>query len=291
MRKQIRGIARRLLSQRAMNRLQHAYLHAKCGASPYWLRLKSPKTFNEKIIWLKLNYRHPQAALFADKLAVREEVRRRVGENVLARLLGSWERAEDIKFTDLPAAYVLKSNHASGQTAVIADSTQIDVEALRRRAAGWLAVDYGREGGEYQYSMISPKIIAEEHLGRGGDPPADFKFFCFGGHPRLVQVDLDRFGSHRRAYFDPSWMQLPFTVFYPRFEGELPAPPHFERMLEIARLLSAGSPFLRVDLYGLPDGPRFGELTLHPNGGFEPFLPAEWDARIGEFIQLPAANA
>lgn len=278
------------LSEAWANRLQHTYLHLKKGIIPTPINTKKPRTFNEKIIWLKLNYRHPKGHIYADKIKVKELVLKNIGKSVLPKTLGIWESADAIDFNALPNRLVFKANHASGLIHLTNDLSNENLKALKIKLNSWLSVDYGKDGGEYQYSLIEPLLLAEEFLGDMGKPPLDYKFFCFHGDPLFIQVDIDRFGIHKRAFFDLDWNPLDFTISYAKYCSPLPSPPHLKKMIEIARELAKESSFIRVDLYDLPDGPKFGELTLHPNGGFEPFVPKKWDYIVGNFLKLPISN-
>jgi hypothetical protein len=117
--------------------------------------------------------------------------------------------------------------------------------------------------------------------------PQDFKVFCFGGEPRIIQVDVDRFGHHTRAYFDTSWVRQPFTIIYEQFQGELARPENLGEMLDAARKLADGIPFVRVDFYSLPRV-VFGEMTFYPENGTCRFDNPEWDLRLGEYLKLPS---
>jgi hypothetical protein len=141
---------------------------------------------------------------------------------------------------------------------------------------------------EHQYRDIPPAIIVEPLLeNEAARDLVDFKFFCFNGEPLLVQVDVDRFSNHKRAFYDMSWSPLPFSMLYPAPTEPVRKPACFAEMAAIARRLSSGCPFMRVDLYDHDEKPLLGELTLHPEGGFGPITPDEWDSRLGDMLRLP----
>ena len=49
---------------------------------PYCLNLKNPRSFNEKLQWIKLYDRNPQYSIMVDKYRVKEYVSKRIGGGV-----------------------------------------------------------------------------------------------------------------------------------------------------------------------------------------------------------------
>lgn len=268
--------------------INYNYLRLKVGKLPRWPNYRSPKTFNEKIAYLKMHYRHPAAHIFADKYAVREFVGARVDPNILIPLLGAFTHPKDICFDALPDYFVAKPNHASGLIR-FCQKSDLDLDALLGEMKNWLATDYGRIGREYQYRDIERKILIEEDLRRAtgdiNDVP-DYKFFCFSGLPKFVQVDVTRHTDHRRNFYDLEWNQLPFALLYPRTTIEIHRPATLRSMIDIARRLSEGLPFARIDLYESLGRVYFGEITLHPGGGMEPFSPDKYDRVVGDMLDM-----
>jgi hypothetical protein len=249
----------------------------KCGSPP---RLLSPYTFNEKVQRSKFHRRSRHARL-ADKLAVREFVRERVGAEVLTRVFWSGLDLADARRQCLPNRFVLKANHSCNANLFVRDVALLDWRATEALVRQWLADDWSTQAAEWQYRWIPRKLFIEEYMeGPGGDVPWDYKFFCFHGRVEMVQVDVNRLSNHTRALFDRDFRLLPFKFQYPRYEGDLSRPACYEAMREIAERLSVEETFLRVDLYDV-GRPVFGELTLHPEAGFGRFEPATWDAQLG----------
>jgi len=253
------------------------------------LNFAAPRTFNEKIHWLMLNYRVPEMTQFADKFAARARVAARVGTGLLNDLYGVWNDPAEISFEHLPSSFVLKVTSGYKQNIFCHDKSALDVEATRRTLREWMEHNEYWTTREWAYKDIKPRIVAERLLtDEDGNSPADFKIFCFDGEPKMVQVDLDRFTDHRREMFDLDWKRLPFDLAFPSSGRQLPKPGNFEEMIAAARALSRGFPFVRVDLYSLPDRVVFGEMTWYPAGGFERFFPEKYDREIGELLTLPA---
>src|SRR5262249_42381758 len=176
------------------------------------LDLKNPQTFNEKLFWLMLYYRSPLLTRLADKYEVRTYVAERVGPSILNELYGVWDRVGDIDFTTLPEAFVLKVNWGSGMNIFCPKKSELNVHDTKASLASWMSRSYYGAYREWCYKNIKPRIICERLL---ADPiwgtPPEYKFFCFGGEPRFVEVILARFTRYRRDFFDLEWHLLPFN--------------------------------------------------------------------------------
>jgi len=252
-----------------------------------WLNLDLPQTFNEKIQWLKLRHHDPRLTNLVDKYAVRDFVHERIGEEYLIPLVGVYEHADDIPFDQLPARFVIKATHGSGWTLLCFDRNHYDWEQAKKRIAHWLSSNFFRVGREWAYRDVPPRVVCEEMIDDGsGQPPPDYKIFCFHGEPRLIQVDLNRFSGHRRNLYDTQWNLLPTEFEYPVGDPELAAPPNLGKMLNVAKLLSASFPFVRVDLYSTPRGVYFGEMTFFPEKGVGRFRPYRFDEEFGRHLDL-----
>ena len=252
------------------------------------LHLKNPKTFNEKIQWLKLYDRNPEYHAMADKYAVRTYIGRVLGEKYLIPLLGVWQKAEDIDFKSLPDQFVLKCTHS--QSIVIChDKAKLDKEEAVRRLGEALKIDYSVLGREWAYHGIKPCIVAEELLtDESGDDLKDYKIFCFNGEPKFIQIDYDRFKGHKRRLYTTDWNLMETKITYPD-DADLimPKPIFLDELLKISKRLSKDIPFLRVDCYITEKQIYFGELTFYPGCGFEPITPDTDDALWGEWLKLP----
>jgi len=250
--------------------------------------LKAPKSFNEKIQWLKLNYRDPLIQNCANKLLARDYVSENYGPEILVPLVGVYESAEEIGFEDLPHRFVCKASHGSGWNIVATDKDKLNWVVELKNLKKWMATDFSAIGREWAYKNSPRKILIEHFLdGPDGQSPYDYKIFCFNGHPRFVQVDTDRFSEHRRSFYDLNWQQLPFGLEYPVESRVLPRPIGFDKMIVIAKKLSQQFPFVRCDLYDCDGKVYFGELTFYPGKGTERFDPLKADTDIGKMLSLP----
>lgn len=254
------------------------------------LDLRNPVTYNEKLQWLKLYYRPAEMTQLVDKYAVREYVERRVGSEHLIPLLGLYESPEEVNIDELPNSFVLKPTHGSGWVILCKDKSRFDWEHAKARLHTWLRRNYYYHAREWPYRDVPPRIICETYLSdEFGEVANDFKIFCFGGEPEVIEVDSSRFVNHRRDFYDTSWNRLPVQLRYPPSNRDIPRPKALERMLSLARALSEPFPVCRVDLYSIESRIYVGELTFFPGNGVQLVEPAEYDRLWGEKIRLPVS--
>lgn len=273
------------------NTISYYYLHLRSGALPSLLRWRSPKSLNDKIIFLKTRYRYPQAHTYADKLLVRDYVASVAGDKYLVPLLGVYGSSAEINYDTLPDKFVLKANHGSAMNIICHDKQTLPFGEVGQVLDGWLKINYYEIGREYQYKDIAPKLFAEQMIiAEDGGEVKDYKVFCVHGRPKFVQVDVDRHTNHTRSYYDIDWNRLPFTILYPAYGGEVEKPRKLSEMLWLADRLANPFVFARVDLYAEGDRIYFGEITLHHGGGFEPILPREYARSLGNLIDLGALS-
>jgi hypothetical protein len=254
------------------------------------LNLENPREFNEKIQWLKVYYKDPRLTQLVDKYSVRPYVAEKVGEKYLNGLLEVYETAGEVDFDKLPEKFVIKGVHGCNWNLIVPDKSEVTPWKARLKFRKWLRRNYYyRSGLEWAYKNIKPRLIAEVFLEEIGKKSInDYKFFCFGGDPRFIQVDLDRGAAHRRRFFDLDWNLLPFIdTGYPPFEHTLEKPKNFEEMVDVARRLAWDFPFVRVDLYNLNGLIIFGEMTFYPADGRFEFIPDKYNEIIGDYLVLP----
>ena len=256
------------------------------------LNIKNPTTLNEKLQWMKFNYRFPLQSIVSDKLLVRDYVADKIGEEYLIQLIGTWEKYDDIDFDKLPNKFVLKCNHDSGGLVVCTDKNNLNYKKSRKKIEKSLNSNFFYSGREYQYKNIKPMIICEQFISDCGNVPMDYKIYCFNGKPDVILVCKDRFSkhSHRASYlfFDQNWRFLPLNKGDDQIEEvDIPKPKNLDKMIEIARKLSEDFLFARIDLYNIDGRIYFGEITLSPNSGFDPDIKYETDLMFGEKLAIP----
>lgn len=257
--------------------------HKRFGCSYHWMNINNPKTFNEKINHIKFYKKHKLGQIVADKVLVREYVINTIGEQYLIPLHAIYERASEIEFDKLPNGFALKTNHGSGWNIICTDKSKLNQQQVVKQFDRWLKMNSFYLSREWQYKEIKPKIICEQLLQYEIN---DYKFFCFNGKPEYIQVDIDRFSNHTRIFFNSVWEIQEFSISYAINKNSIKKPEQLEKMLIIAESLSQGFNFVRVDLYIHNENIYFGEITLHPGGGFEPFIPGSFDRILGDKINL-----
>ena len=252
--------------------------------------LRKPKTFNEKILWIKLNYRNRLLIQCTDKFLVRDYVRSVLPEDALVPLLGVYERAQDISYSALPDQFILKANHGSGWNVLCRSKSSFDHQTATIKLSKYLRSNFYNVQREWAYKEIKPQIICEALLlDDEGNIPKDYKVYCFNGEPKFLQVHYDRFTEHTTNFYDLDWHRMPCALKYPNHAERNSSPPEaLSKLLTIAQRLSTPFPFVRVDLYVLGTRVFFGELTFYPEAGIGKFLPPEYDYIFGNYLDLRA---
>ena len=255
----------------------------------YRLDLDHPQTYNEKLQWLKLYDRRPEYIMFADKYKVREYIAKTIGEQYLIPLIGMYKKAEEIPWEKLPNRFVLKCNHASGTNIICKDKSKLDIAIVNKKLNTWLKKNAFWGAREWCYKNIEPCIICEEFIEtQDGNTPDDYKFMCFNGIPRLIQVHHDRYGDHTLDYYTPEWKKAELQRIDATISTkEVEKPEKLDEMLSIAKRLSRDMYYARIDLYYVSGKIYFGEITLYPTGGFSTFTRHEDDLLLGSYMKLP----
>lgn len=257
----------------------------KCHYEP---DLKNPRTYNEKLQWLKLNWYDPLAEQCADKVEVRRYVAQQGYEDCLVPLLEVYSSADAIDPAALPDKFVLKGAHGSGMVCLCRDKTAFDFAKAKAECRRWLRLNYSHFSAEWVYKRLRHRIVCEQFLEtETGAPPQDYKIYCFHGEPKCVMVASGRM-EHELCmdFFTPQWERMPFKRHNPN-SAVLPQKPELlEQMLEMARTLSRPFPHARVDLYCVKGHIWFGEITFFPATGMQPFEPFEYDLLFGSWLDL-----
>jgi hypothetical protein len=259
--------------------------------------LENPKTLNEKIIWLKLYDRTPLHTQCADKYAVRNYVREKIGEEYLIPLLYTTRDPKDIIPVNIPnEPVVVKTNHDSGGVIFIRDKSNIDWIEIQKKLKIWLKTNYYWRSKEWQYKNIKPRILVEKLLqDETGNIPFDYKIHCFNGKVNMIQVDMGRgTGNHYRNWYSIDWKREPYKWSSPKGPGkytdpsdtDIEKPETLEEMIRLSQILAIPFTYVRVDWYDLDGQLFFGELTFHHDGGNRPIEPLEWDIKLGSMLNL-----
>ena len=264
--------------------------HAKSG---YKLNLKAPKTFNEKLQWIKLFDRKTIYQTMVDKYEVKKYVASLIGEEYIIPTYGLWERFEDIDFDALPDQFVLKCTHDSGGLVICKEKKHLDYEKTKEKIKRSLNNNYYYFGREWPYKHVQPRIIAEKYMeDKNSTELRDYKVLCFNGEPKLIELHQGRFTERQtQDFYDTNWEKTDITQcglsHYQITTDAYPRPDTLEKMLELSRILSKGIPHVRVDWYSVGDKLFFGELTFFDGSGFDPWDRMEDDLLLGSWITLP----
>ncbi|MBR4131174.1 MAG: glycosyl transferase [Bacteroidaceae bacterium] len=253
--------------------------------------LENPTTYNEKLQWLKLNDIHEEYSLLVDKYEAKIIVSKRIGDKYIIPTIGVYNSFDEIDINQLPDQFVLKTTHDSGGVVVCTDKTKFDIKAARKKLEKSLRKNYFYEHREFPYKNVKPRIIAEQYMvDESGSELKDYKFFCFDGIPKMLLIVSGRGKDQRQDFYDMDFNLLPvYRKEHPNSGIIRKKPVNWGKMKDIAKNLSSGIPHVRVDLYHICGRILFGELTFYSGSGNIPFIPQEWDYKIGEWLKLPTS--
>ena len=237
------------------------------------LNLQDPKTFNEKLQWLKLYDRNPEYTQMVDKFEAKKYVANIIGKKYIIPTLGLWDKFEDIDFTKLPNKFVLKPTHASGNIFICKNKDEIDYKKLKKTVQKWLKRNYYLVHREWPYKNVKPRIIAEEYMEDQIGELIDYKVYAFNGQCDYVMVCFDRIkGETKFIYYDRNWnIKKEFSKDGIKYGDtiKIEKPKNLGKMFEFAEILSKNIPFVRVDFYESNGNLYLGELTFYPSAGFD----------------------
>ena len=258
------------------------------------LHLEDPRTFNEKLQWLKLYNRKPEYTMMVDKYKVREYIKQKIGEEYLIPLLGVWDDPDEIDFDALPNQFVLKCNHNSGLGMCICkDKSSLDIPKVKAGLRKGLKQDYYLTGREWPYKDVPRKIICEQYMqdDSGTGELADYKVLCFNGEPRLVEIHHGRFeGGHTQDFYDLEWNKTDIEQpGYPLSDKVMDKPVFGDEMYGLTKILAKDIPHVRIDWYYSEGHLYFGEMTFFDGSGFSPFY-GDADMKLGSWLQLPSMS-
>lgn len=277
----------------------------------YDLNLDDPQTFNEKIQWLKFNYKNPLMTICADKYKVRDYLEKKGVSKYLIPLLDVGDKFEDLNWDNLPKKFVVKANHDCGSVWIVKNKGKENKKLLREKVNNALSKKFGGATYEMHYQDIPPKVIVEKFLELATGYQNEYKIFCFNGEPKYITAysveplkskskptdirsqiihNLSK-GMHvSQTIYSTNWENLKFSTAFPSANKEIKKPKKLKKMLEIAKIISRDFPHVRVDYYYMNDEIYLGELTFTHLAGFFPFSEFKWDKKLGEALKLPIKN-
>lgn len=260
----------------------------------HWIDWKHPKTFTEKLQWLKFNNRKPEYTKMVDKYAVKDYVSGIIGPEYIIPTIGVWNQPEDIDWDSLPNQFVLKTTHGGGGGGVVIckNKETFNKDEAIVKLNHSLKADIYHGFREWPYKNVPKRIIAEKFMtseqSGGTESLLDYKFFCFNGKVKFYKVDFGRFVEHHANYYSPEGNLLPFGEqgLEPDFNYPIKLPSNLDEMISIVERISQGEPFLRVDLYNINGKIYFGEITFFPGSGLLPWTHKETDVEIGQYLEI-----
>ncbi|MEZ4803713.1 MAG: ATP-grasp fold amidoligase family protein [Gelidibacter sp.] len=255
------------------------------------LNLENPREFNEKVEWYKVYYRPKILTQLADKYEVRSYVEQKIGTQYLNELYAVYDNANAIDFDSLPNQFVVKANHTNNHNLIVKDKKNLDREKAIKLLNKWLKKNqYYRRGQEWAYKDIKPKLVIEKFLKETDkNTLVDYKFYCFNGKPKFIDVHMDREDDHKQGCFDLEFNLLPFgkSKNYKSISSDIEKPSNLSEMIELSEQLADDLPFVRVDFYSVNGKSIFGEMTFYPSDARNDFYPDEYNTVIGDYFILP----
>lgn len=255
--------------------------------------LENPQRFTEKLQVLKLRGGLEAHSGWVDKIEAKRRVASVLGEHWITPTLWHGPTLPPVAERTWPTPYLIKASHGSGFYHHVVTDADKDWPAIERKCAAWLKQSWHPHLHERQYEGIVPRLLVEPRLGGAAAViPYDYKFGVFNGRVQYCGVSIERLQGTKLAVMDRDWNLLPFTLDNTPAASFVPEkPPHYAEMIDAAERLAKPFLYARIDFYDLPEGPRFGEITLTPGSGHLPIAPDDWDFRIGAMLDLSSLTA
>ena len=255
------------------------------------INFDNPRSYNEKLQWLKIHDRESRYQCMVDKYEAKKFVGKRIGEEHIIKTYGVWEKFEEIDFDALPDKFVLKCTHDSAGYVICKAKENFDFDGARKKITKCLTRNFYYVGREWPYKSIKPRVIAEEYMeDHTLHELRDYKFFTFDGVPKVMHIVSNRQNSNEETYgdfFDMDYQHLDLTMGHPNAPQCPEMPKNFEKMKKFASVLAKDTIHLRVDFYEVDGQLYFGELTFYQDSGIANIQPEGWNDILGDWINLP----
>ncbi len=255
------------------------------------LDLECPKTFNEKLQWLKLYDRKEEYTEMVDKYEVKKYVSNIIGDEHIIPTIGVYNEFKEIDFDKMPKQFVIKCTHDSGGLIIVKDKSKLDINKAEKMFNKYLHRNFYNISREWPYKNVKPRIIIEKYMeDKNESTMKDYKFFCFNGEPKMMYLSegLENHETACMSFYDMNFQLTDCKRKDYKQLNYIPTKPKtFELMKKYAALLSKNIPHLRVDFYEINGQLYFGELTFFTCSGFIPFEDKKWDEIMGNWIKLP----
>lgn len=253
------------------------------------LNIDDPRSFNEKLQWLKLNNRNKIYTIMVDKYESKMFFESKIDSGFQVPIYGVFDRFEDIDFQSLPDSFVIKTTHDSGGVIVVKNKKDVDFKKIERKIKKSLNTNYYYNGREWPYKNVRPRIIVEKFLvDKQNESLIDYKVMCFNGEPQIIQTITERNqDGFKDNYFDSEWNELMIPRKSTVRNCNIPSRPrNLNKMIELSRNVSKNIPFLRVDFFEVNSKLYFGEFTFFPANGCIDFLNEKDNLMLGDLIKL-----
>lgn len=256
--------------------------------------LRNPATFDEKLLWLMLFWRHPLKTECGDKYTLRAYVEKQGYGHVLPELLGVYNSSSEIDVNALPSKFVLKCTHGCGFNIICDDKQKLNINETRQKLDKWMKTDYSKSFGELHYASMKPRIISEQFLDDlASDRPNDYKVYCFNGkaHCTMVAQGRDENGrTEKYDIYDLDWNEKASyynSVSQADIDRHVPKPEAYDEMIAVAEALSKPFPYVRMDFYNINGKAVLGEMTFTPAGCIQKHYTPLAQNILGSLIKLP----
>ena len=284
MKKQIKNIMFRTMPKSTL----HLLYYIKIGKK---LNLENPKTFNEKMQWLKYYYNPYDERIIecADKYRFYDYLVKKDLGKYSNKMLEAWNSPNDIDLSLLPNKFVLKTNNASGTNIFCDDKDSFNLEKANKLLKTYLKQDYGYNSYELQYSKMEPKIIAEEML-EFSEENLEYNFYCFNGKVKFCKVVSfeDKISKQGNGIcLNNDWNDIQFDNPNCKMAEHPKKPVQLIEMINISEKIATEFPFVRVDFFQCVDKVILGELTFSPASGYLGAFNELAQYKMGEWLELP----
>ena len=258
----------------------------------YKLDLRNPKTYNQKLQWIKLYDKNSLMPICCDKFTVREYIRQIGCADILNNLIWEGFDPEEIPFDKLPKKCVIKVTHGSTFNIICNDIDKLDRDDVIRKCKKWLRAKFIPCYGEWFYGVERPRVIVEEYLDDGsGKGLTDYKVFCFNGKAKIIDVHTGRYSEHKRNVYDINWNKREEVFLkYPHDEW-IEKPEVLDQLIQYAEKISSKFHHARVDFYIVNNRIYFGEITFTNGAGFDHIKPYKFDLEMGSYLELPIPDS
>lgn len=256
------------------------------------LNLKNPKTFNEKIQWLKLYDSTPIKTKLTDKVLVRDWVKEIIGEKFLKPVLWIGKTFDDIPFDTLPEKFIIKANHGCRWNYKIKKKdlflkNELLFKIVRKKMNEYMDISFFPFAGfELQYKDIKPQIIIEELLLENvNERPQEIEIYCFNGKPKIFQkIKYDN--NAEVSVYNENYENIDLKFLHSYRIVNTPADELLKEAVMLSEKLAKDFKLVRVDWLIYRNQLYFNEMTFTPFSGHYFFEDNSWNYKLGNMLNL-----